>query len=1353
MFETSNICSVQLCGSDVVGSDSALLHSINQSTGSELVVIDTRVDQYQQLINGLNPGTQVLLVNAAVDGVSQITQALSVSLATTLHVVCHGEPGVLFLGSKPLTQDNLSIYRHQLQEWGVTDILLYSCEVAVKPQLLYELHQLTGANIAASQRRVGSPSRGGTWSLETHIGDVSAAIAFSPAVQHTYPGVFHGLQFYIGLNESGQVQSYLGRIDNPNGGYSNIFSDDYLTLAPVGVWDDRVVEERDTAFDYHYTDNASYFPGFTPQPTLFYDTPVDGSDPDESFDPEQNTYFQVNFLDQLKVWNGNEFVPTGGEVMTWNQESWLVNDAGEWYVEFTNSVTTGEGPVSGEPYYYAVYNEVGSDHWHYVMELQEGSSPTGIDNGLYLLPISVETNIPNSQASDPVYILYNQGLSPAPDADQATILAAQNYLLDTVGQTQPAQEFKAFLDSEQNGVDSDATGVATFSLNPEQTELTYTIQLDGLDLVEDPTARTADNAVTKIHFHHRDYGTNGSHVLNIFGAPSVDDDDIVIDYDNATITGKWDWDDAAANFIRNAEPKSDGVYGDWTAPELDIEAVSDYANGTLSLKLKNGEPSEELNIFEGTLLSFGDGVVVEVTENITLSQTESQVAQVNLVEGDAIASGDIAVLPTAQMPGTKPLTTSLINLFHGNLYVQVHTNQNPTPGDIRGQILPIRTIADADEGVMPGGIGNDLFELDAATAAGVTINDAAGVDTLTFTGVELTPDNLQQEGNSLVIDINQDGQFSPADDVTVQHFFGATAMEPGSGFIERINGWSGDQLLDTLNVTDSDVYYFWVNADTNTHGVTVASSDDNGYTLVAEFTIDALSTITAPEAEGGNGQGASWGDAVVSKDGSRVFVNARNADQVVVIDTATRSVETILDVGDRPVHSFIYEDEVWVHVDGDGGFNIIDQNTLEVSELIAANTVGTGHGKLLLSETLGVNIYATNTAEPAVFPINLETREVGDPVIIGGGDPELGTHDKGYDPATGLAFFQLTDSAGFSFVDAATNEVVFDQVPILGRITQTPDDDFILILNAAAETDDVGIWNTTLDTHTQPEFDATVTIGGGISVNGTDFYLDGDDWEAWIPQTIGDNVAVLNLTTNTVDLIEVGDLTVPEGARHFSRRGDSDTDFFFTYSDEGGVRIDLDSYEVSGAIALGGSISRMAVVEMAVPSNSPDATHLDFEMGHDGPMVAGDVVSDQMEGLTISAAGELEAMIFDSANPTGGDSDLAHDTLGNILIISEDGDSTDPDDNARGGTLMFDWDGVVNVESIGLLDIEEAGGTITLYGADDTIVLATIDMVGLGDNSVQSLNIATADVGKMDVLLGGSGAITEIILGDGEAVI
>ena len=450
----------------------------------------------------------------------------------------------------------------------------------------------------------------------------------------------------------------------------------------------------------------------------------------------------------------------------------------------------------------------------------------------------------------------------------------------------------------------------------------------------------------------------------------------------------------------------------------------------------------------------------------------------------------------------------------------------------------------------------------------------------------------------------------------------------------------------------SEVYYFWQDAESNTWGITVADSESDNFSVIKEFTIPELSAITAPENEGGNGEGAAWADAIVSNDGKRIFVNARNADKVVVIDTDSYEVETILDVGDRPVHSFVYGDELWVHVDGDGGFNVIDQDTLEVSEFIATNTVGTGHAKLLVSPDLGVNTYVTNTREPAVFPINVETREVSPPIEIGGGNPDIGTHDKGYDPGTGLAFFQLTGGAGFSFIDTKTNEVVLDQYPIQGRIAHTPNDEYILILNAGAEENDIGIWDTTLDTHTQPEFDGEVTIGGGVSVNGTEFYQDGSDWEAWIPQTEGDNVAVLDLSTNQVDYIDVGNLTVPESARHFSRIGEIDEDYFFTYSDEGGKRIDLDTYEVSGGFELRGQVSRMAVVDTEEPLLA--AFNFDWKGQIAGFSVQGEFSYDSNQSYEDGIVREEDLNSFDIS---------FFDPDGNLLKTYEDNHLTFPEFN------------------------------------------------------------------------------------------
>lgn len=157
-----------------------------------------------------------------------------------------------------------------------------------------------------------------------------------------------------------------------------------------------------------------------------------------------------------------------------------------------------------------------------------------------------------------------------------------------------------------------------------------------------------------------------------------------------------------------------------------------------------------------------------------------------------------------------------------------------------------------------------------------------------------------------------------------------------------------------------------------------------------------------------------------------------------------------------------------------------------------------------------------------------------------------------------------------------------------------------------------------------------------------------------------------------------------------------------------------------------------------------EAVTLDFE-----GLEAGAVVSDQFEGVTISGQREHDddtvndAMIFDTDNPTGGDHDLEFDGVGNALIISEDNDSSDPDDNAGGGTLSFNFDQPSEVVSINILDVEEHGGTVDLFDAEGTL----INSLGIppgGDNSQQELIINAQNVSIMDVNLVGSGAVDDL---------
>ncbi|MEL6451338.1 MAG: Hint domain-containing protein [Pseudomonadota bacterium] len=140
------------------------------------------------------------------------------------------------------------------------------------------------------------------------------------------------------------------------------------------------------------------------------------------------------------------------------------------------------------------------------------------------------------------------------------------------------------------------------------------------------------------------------------------------------------------------------------------------------------------------------------------------------------------------------------------------------------------------------------------------------------------------------------------------------------------------------------------------------------------------------------------------------------------------------------------------------------------------------------------------------------------------------------------------------------------------------------------------------------------------------------------------------------------------------------------------------------------------------------------------------------DGVTISATGGSgKAMIFDTAHPTGNDHDLATTNLNKALIISEDGDSHDPDDEAGGGTLRFDFDDPSSINRLTFLDIEE-GAKVKFFDADGHLI-KTVDVHKTDDNGQIIVDFDVDDVARMDVVLHGSGAIDNLVFapttGDG----
>ncbi|MBM7059659.1 DUF4347 domain-containing protein [Pseudomonas sp. UL073] len=149
----------------------------------EIVFIDSQVQNYQQLADGLKPGSEVVLIDGSKDGLQQIADYLQGRQdIDAIHVLSHGSAGTLHLGSLTLNTGNLEQHSQLLSEVGNAlsndgDILLYGCDIAADQSgrdLLDGLARATRADVSASSDATGSSARGGDWELEQSVGAIEA---------------------------------------------------------------------------------------------------------------------------------------------------------------------------------------------------------------------------------------------------------------------------------------------------------------------------------------------------------------------------------------------------------------------------------------------------------------------------------------------------------------------------------------------------------------------------------------------------------------------------------------------------------------------------------------------------------------------------------------------------------------------------------------------------------------------------------------------------------------------------------------------------------------------------------------------------------------------------------------------------------------------------------------------------------------------------------------------------------------------------------------------------------------------------------------------------------------------------
>ncbi|WP_036307174.1 DUF4347 domain-containing protein, partial [Methyloglobulus morosus] len=173
-------------------------------TRNELIIVDSRVNDYQQLIDdivsqaGDGRNFQVVLLDGNKDGIAQITETLShYQNLDAVHLISHGSDGNIDLGTDQLNFQTLVQNQAQIKSWGDAfaangDFLIYGCNVAETQfgqSFVDYLSGLTGADVAASTDATGSASLGADWQLEYQSGIVETQNAISVNTQNLWTEV------------------------------------------------------------------------------------------------------------------------------------------------------------------------------------------------------------------------------------------------------------------------------------------------------------------------------------------------------------------------------------------------------------------------------------------------------------------------------------------------------------------------------------------------------------------------------------------------------------------------------------------------------------------------------------------------------------------------------------------------------------------------------------------------------------------------------------------------------------------------------------------------------------------------------------------------------------------------------------------------------------------------------------------------------------------------------------------------------------------------------------------------------------------------------------------------------------
>ena len=182
---------------------------------SNIVFIDTGVENFNLIIDALAPDVDWFLIDDQSDGIRQITDIISGYIELdSVSIISHGAVGAVKIGAVILDSPSLNAYAEELKKIsqhlkrdGL--IQIFGCEVANNNggrDFVDKISQITGMNVLASDDVTGM---GGNWQLEYSSSEIKRAAY----IFREDPNLFAALelvyvQYFFGTDASEEVILY-----------------------------------------------------------------------------------------------------------------------------------------------------------------------------------------------------------------------------------------------------------------------------------------------------------------------------------------------------------------------------------------------------------------------------------------------------------------------------------------------------------------------------------------------------------------------------------------------------------------------------------------------------------------------------------------------------------------------------------------------------------------------------------------------------------------------------------------------------------------------------------------------------------------------------------------------------------------------------------------------------------------------------------------------------------------------------------------------------------------------------------------------------------------------------------------